>query len=213
MGAPKDLKKRKIWKERLRKKALEQHKDPKYGIEQSKKMKGMTAWNKDLKTGPLSEEHKKLLSIVHTGYKQTSEHIEKNRIRQIGKKKGPRSEEVKKQISEKMKIIQVGKNNSNWKGGIACEPYCDAWLDKEYKESIKKRDGYKCLNPYCNKKSRVLVLHHINYIKKDCRPTNLITVCISCNGRANTDRSWHEKWYSSIIHRRYNYGEKSRKVR
>ena len=27
--------------------------------------------------------------------------------------------------------------------------------------------------------------YHINYNKKDCRPKNLITLCRSCNARAN----------------------------
>ena len=34
-----------------------------------------------------------------------------------------------------------GENHPNWKGGISCEPYCDAWADKEYKEDMKERDN------------------------------------------------------------------------
>jgi len=30
-----------------------------------------------------------------------------------------------------------GAGSPHWKGGISCVPYCDAWADKEYKESIK----------------------------------------------------------------------------
>ena len=103
-------------------------------------------------------------------------------------------------------INYSGPNCHFWKGGISCEPYCEQWLDKEYKESIKERDGNKCLNPECNKTTiNELCLHHINYNKKDCGPKNLITVCKSCNSKANADREWHKFWYQAILYRRYNY--------
>jgi len=99
----------------------------------------------------------------------------------------------------------LGHKNPNWKGGISCEPYCDVWLDKDFKESIKERDAYQCLNPTCSKENKRLNIHHINYIKKDCRPNNLITLCVSCNSKANFDRVWHKAWYSTIIQRRYRF--------
>jgi len=101
-------------------------------------------------------------------------------------------------------IRNSGLGNPAWKGGISCEPYCDAWADKEYKESIKERDGYQCLNPDCLiKNPNDLTIHHIDYNKKNCHPNNLITLCRSCNSRANKDREWHTSWYEAIIHRRY----------
>lgn len=98
---------------------------------------------------------------------------------------------------------RFGKNNPNWKGGISCEPYCDAWADKEYKESIKERDNYKCLNPDCFGNIHRLSVHHIDYNKKNCKPQNLITLCVSCNSRANKERKWHTSWYQTIITKRY----------
>lgn len=110
--------------------------------------------------------------------------------------------EVKKLISDLNRGQRCGCENPNWKGGIAAEPYCDAWLDKEYKESIKDRDGYKCLNPVCVD-GKYISIHHINYIKKNCKPENLITLCKSCNAKANFEREWHISWYKAIIYRRY----------
>ncbi|MCK4529174.1 hypothetical protein KAW18_17560, partial [candidate division WOR-3 bacterium] len=79
-----------------------------------------------------------------------------------------------------------GSNNPNWKGGISGEPYCPIWKDKEYAEAIKQRDGYKCMNPYCNSKDpKDLVRHHINYNIQDCRLKNIITTCRGCNSSAN----------------------------
>jgi hypothetical protein len=96
-----------------------------------------------------------------------------------------------------------GEKNPMWKGGIQCDPYCSIWLDKEYKDSIKERDEYKCLNPVCKKISNKICIHHIDYNKKNCNPFNLITLCFSCNGTANKDREWHQQWYQTIIYRRY----------
>ncbi|HUU88366.1 MAG TPA: hypothetical protein VMX17_11535 [Candidatus Glassbacteria bacterium] len=110
--------------------------------------------------------------------------------------------EIAAELKRKSSKRIMGCNNPNWKGGIQCEPYCEQWSDKEYKESIKKRDGYKCLNPECNKTSYKLCIHHIDYIKKNCHPLNLITICISCNSKANQNREWHKCWYQAIIFRR-----------
>lgn len=108
----------------------------------------------------------------------------------------------------KCKYINMsGKNHPNWKGGISCEPYCYEWSFKEFKNYIKERDGNKCLNPDCWGNIHRLSVHHIDYNKKNCGPVNLITLCASCNSRANKDREWHEAWYSVILQRRYNYQE------
>lgn len=105
-----------------------------------------------------------------------------------------------KRLDVRLKLS--GENNPNWKGGIDCEPYCDIWIDQEYKHSIKKRDGYICLNPSCKKESDNLCVHHIDYNKKNCTPKNLITLCFSCNTIANYNREWHKSWYKAIIFRR-----------
>jgi len=99
----------------------------------------------------------------------------------------------------------IGENSPAWKGGKSLEPYCEVWKDREYKQDIRERDGNKCLNPYCYGNDEVLSIHHIDYNKKNCHPSNLITVCRSCNSRANTNRKWHKAWYQAIMHRRYNY--------
>lgn len=99
-------------------------------------------------------------------------------------------------------LKRSGSGHHNWKGGISCEPYCDAWLDKEFKESIKERDNYQCQNPDCWETSKILTIHHIDYNKKNCRPENLITLCNSCNSRANFNRSWHKLFYKIVMEKR-----------
>ena len=104
------------------------------------------------------------------------------------------------------KLNLFGSGNPSWNGGKSFEPYCSVWKDLEYKEDIKERDSYKCLNPCCdspNKKD--LAIHHVDYNKKNCGPRNLITVCRSCNSKANSDRIWHKAWYQAILNKRYDY--------
>jgi hypothetical protein len=102
---------------------------------------------------------------------------------------------------EKISIASSGENNGNWRGGISKDPYCFEFT-KELKDFIKERDGYICQNIYCYSDSSILVVHHINYDKKDCTPENLITLCNSCNGRANRRRRNKLRFYKRII----NYG-------
>lgn len=100
-----------------------------------------------------------------------------------------------------------GPGNPALKGGVSKEFYCRDWT-KEYKDYIKERDGYKCLNPYCFKKNGYaseLVVHHIDHNKKFCGPENLITICRSCHGYVSKDTGWHQAWYEAILYRRYNY--------
>jgi hypothetical protein len=104
-----------------------------------------------------------------------------------------------------LKIKKFGEGNPNWQGGVSNDDYFEVWKDQEYKQDIRERDGNKCLNPYCYGNDEVLSIHHIDYNKQDCHPSNLITVCRSCNSRANKDRKWHKAWYQAIMHIRYNY--------
>lgn len=100
-------------------------------------------------------------------------------------------------------INKFGSGNPSWQGGKSFEPYCPIWKDQEYKSDIRERDGNRCLNPYCYGNDNVLSIHHIDYDKKNCHPSNLITVCRSCNSRANTNRTWHKSWYKAIMYRRH----------
>lgn len=175
----------------------EKWQDPQYRIIQINSHKGQKPWN----TGKhRSEETKRKLS----------EAIKKNPNRYwLGK---THSEETKRKISrvqlgkklssdQKLKISLAisGNKHYNWQGGISCEPYCDAWTDKEYKEDIKNRDNYQCQNHNCRKNSQILTIHHIDYNKKNCHPNNLITLCNSCNCRANFNRGYWKQFYQNTI--------------
>lgn len=102
-------------------------------------------------------------------------------------------------------INRCGPNGPAWRGGISKDPYCEVWCIKDFKEMIKTRDGYKCMNPCCSIRSSMLDVHHINYNKLDCNRENLITVCRRCNSIANFSREWHQAWYQAIMYMRYGH--------
>lgn len=107
-----------------------------------------------------------------------------------------------------------GSNSHAWRGGLSSKPYCFIWNlveGKELKKNILERDGYQCLNPLCNKKTKRLFVHHINYNKALCGPDNLISLCNGCNSSANYNRQWHTEWYQLILKKRYGYQYECRK--
>jgi hypothetical protein len=97
-----------------------------------------------------------------------------------------------------------GFNHPMWKGGISFEPYPSEFNNK-LKKSILERDNYECQNPDCWGTSKRLCPHHIDYNKKNCDFFNLITVCNSCNGRANKSREYWTKFYQEIMNKKYGY--------
>jgi hypothetical protein len=66
-------------------------------------------------------------------------------------------------------------------------------------ETFIYKDGYECKNPLCKQNSDKLCGHHIDYDKKNCSPGNVITVCFSCNARANFNREFWQRHYKEII--------------
>ena len=160
-----------------------------------------------------SEEHKKNIGKGNKGKKRTEE--QRKNISEAGKGRQTwlgkhHTEEAKKNISEAKKEYYIkhpetkrkGKKHWNWKGGISFEPYCPEFFDKEYRQSLQERDNNgKCQSILCYGKTykKKNSIHHINYKKTDCRPCNLITLCLGCNTRANNQREWWEEFYTYIM--------------
>lgn len=97
-----------------------------------------------------------------------------------------------------------GEKNPSWKGGISFEPY-SLEFNKELKKLILKRDNYQCQNSDCWRTSKKLVPHHIDYNKENCDPFNLITLCRSCNARANANRKYWTDFYQGTMNKEYGY--------
>ena len=192
--------------------------------------KGITPWNKGLiketdvrvlkqaSFGMKGKRHKEGFKEKHRERMKNFRHSDETKMKiskiriERGLAKGKNNsmfgkkhtEKTKRKQSELKKDKYCGEHNPNWKGGISCEPYCDVWLDKDFRESILERDNHQCQNPDCWQKNGVLTIHHIDYNKKNCRPDNLITLCNSCNARANFNREQWTKFYKEIVESKYN---------
>ena len=90
----------------------------------------------------------------------------------------------------------VGENAVCWRGGASREPYAFEF-GKQLKELIRSRDGYKCQKCGCPEieNNEKLSIHHIDYIKKNCLPTNLTSLCRSCNIKVNSNREYWTNYF------------------
>ena len=119
----------------------------------------------------------------------------------LGKK---RSEESRRKMSISHKnsknksIFPCGNKNPSWKGGISFEPYSTDWT-RSLKISIRERDKYTC--QICKEKQgdKAFSIHHINYVKTDCNPENLITLCHSCHSRTNNNREYWTDYFKYVF--------------
>lgn len=97
-------------------------------------------------------------------------------------------------------IKRTGEKSAVWRGGASFEPYSPIF-NNGLKESIRERDNHKCQE--CNipqsEYIRILDIHHIDYIKKNTSPDNLITLCRPCNSKANKNRGYWEIYYKLKI--------------
>lgn len=111
-----------------------------------------------------------------------------------------------KNESEHKKLHKVpkGEMSPSWRGGLSFEFYPKTFNEK-LKEKI--RNKYNRICQLCGvKESKLkgyfkrLAIHHINYIKKDCREENFVPLCHSCNAiTRNGDRDYWTKLLSQKI--------------
>lgn len=140
----------------------------------------------------LSAEHRAKMSQAAKGKPKSKEHAKKCRVAYLGNK---HTEETKQRMSK----AHLGKKNPSWKGGIGKLPYPYEWTDT-LKESIRQRDEHQC--QLCGKtqeESRKLSIHHIDYVKENLDPANLITLCKGCNSKANYNRPLWTKFFQSQL--------------
>ena len=89
----------------------------------------------------------------------------------------------------------MGEKHPLWNGGSSKLPYHFTFT-KRLKQQIKERDEFRCL--LCQI-SEDLVIHHINYDKMNCNPTNLVTVCRSHNSIVNSKRKFWETKIKKLL--------------
>lgn len=92
-----------------------------------------------------------------------------------------------------MVLAHIGKQakekHPNWQGGISFEPYGEEFT-KKLKENIRERDGRLCQLCFIpqNKFKEKLIVHHIDFNKKNNSKNNLISLCRKCHLSLPHDR-------------------------
>lgn len=134
----------------------------------------------------------------------------KARLGQPSNRKGiPCSEDTKMLISKRMTDLSwTGEKNPNWRGGVSFKSY-PIEFNNSLCKFIRKRDNYVCQG--CGKiegkelddYGRRLAIHHIDYNKNNLDYSNLITLCVVCNSKANKNRQHWISFYSSITTKIY----------
>jgi len=171
-------------------------------------------------------EIRKKLSLAMTGKTHTKEAKELNRIAHLGKFThdkasclcsfckasrgeycGANNPAKDSLVREKISDSKVGEKNPmygrtgesspHWKGGLSFEPYSLDFNDQT-KLEVRRRDNFIC--QFCGgaEDSKNLGIHHINYNKKDNRRRNLISLCTSCNVKANYRRGLWQFFFETL---------------
>jgi len=109
----------------------------------------------------------------------------------------------KNKLSKSHIGILKGSKNPAWKGGKSFEPYSSEF-NRQLKELIRQRDNYQCQKCGCPERENIrkLSVHHVDYNKKNCLPSNLISLCASCNNEVNINREYWTKYFREILNGR-----------
>ncbi|MBI4359099.1 MAG: deoxyhypusine synthase family protein [Candidatus Nealsonbacteria bacterium] len=133
-----------------------------------------------------SESVKQYLSALRTG--KTWEEL-------IGKK---RAEALKSKYREIMK----GDKNPAWAGGISWEPYAEEFF--MIRSVVLERDNSSCKlcgiteKESYEKHNQHLHVHHMDFDKKNNSLKNLVSLCVSCHGKANFPK-YREEWNQKLV--------------
>lgn len=159
-----------------------------------------------IKRNPLSEEHRRKLSIAQKGHicytlgrKRTEE--EKRKVSE--KLKGRK---MSKETRNKMSLAQSGKYHPNWKGGISFRDYSPLF-NPRFKRLIRKRDNQVCMlcGIHREKLNRSLDVHHVNYDKQLTIPENCISLCDICHRKTNSNKESWIIFFQSLLSKKYGY--------
>lgn len=168
-------------------------------------------WNKG-KRRIYSDLYRKRISEGHMGIKPWQKQlgdnhpdvlIYKEKMRQLAFKfKGRTFSNVTKQ---KMSVARKAEKNPNWQGGLSYEPYGKDFGNR-LKEQIRNRDCYRCQQCFRhqNELTEKLVVHHIDFNKKNNCADNLISLCRSCHSQMSFNR---EQWIKYFQNRMFESGK------
>lgn len=110
----------------------------------------------------------------------------------------PKSAEHRQKLSESRRGKLSGEQHPNWQGGLSFELYPQDWT-RTLRRSIRERDHYTCRLCAETQGDVAFAVHHVDYDKKNCDPTNLITLCGSCHSKTNTNREHWTPFFRAMM--------------
>ena len=103
-----------------------------------------------------------------------------------------------------IKCVFKGNRSYKWIDGRSYLPYSQAFTT-QLKLEIRTRDNFECKNCHMTEEEHLIVvgtnlhIHHIDYNKQNCDEKNLITACLWCNLRANSNRQYWQEYYTKKV--------------
>lgn len=110
------------------------------------------------------------------------------------------------EIRKKASCSQQGIELKEWDGFKSYEPYTSEF-NETFKESIRARDNYKCIECGLTQEEHKIKLHvhHIDYIKENTFKENCCTLCWKCHIKTNIQRSKWEQYLKNKLSNLYGY--------
>jgi len=107
-----------------------------------------------------------------------------------------------KETCLKISNATKGKKNPRYINGLSLSPY-NIEFSRELKQKIRERDNFTCQICGLNEKQHlkkykcVLINHHIDYNKQNCKEDNLLSLCIPCHSKTNGTKEFdRDYWYA-----------------
>jgi len=177
----------------------------------SKGKMGSIPWNKGM-IGIVksSDETKKKISLANMGREHSEETRKKISESHKGLKHGDGAKRKMSEYRTGLKLSEETKRKMSQsrmgreRGGISHITYPADWT-QTLKQSIRERDNYVCQECGIHQDelegwNKRLDVHHIDYDKNNCNPTNLVSLCRSCHAKTNADRdSWFNYFNNTTI--------------
>lgn len=105
-------------------------------------------------------------------------------------------------------LLKNPKNHPTYIDGRSYIDYPPEFNDT-LKYKIRERDNFECQNCYMTEEEHIIVwgqvlhIHHVDYNKFNLMDINLISLCCSCNLRANKNREFWKLHYQELIQKIY----------
>lgn len=151
--------------------------------------------------------HKKSLALIAAWKREDSglgskkwRYLQSEKQKKLWNNPKYREKQLKAHNSPQYKALISGPNHPNWRGGPTIYPL---EFNNELRESIRDRDGRKCIICYVLENTQAHDVHHIDYNKHNNKEQNLTTLCMSCHGRTNYHRNYWKQILSHITNLHY----------